>query len=145
MAQKPIDPKLLWEVITWVPYRYSGKPKEERRARPIRGYRYGDGAMASTLVKTIRMARHFQLKAYHAGKRDKPDFESMKKLVVNSLQMEHRWDDVTRNYLSSVASTYITWDNGGKSTLTKKQLERLARFARMFYDPNGELEEMFNA
>lgn len=145
MAQKPIKPKLLWQVLFWVPYRYSGRPKQEREARPIREYHDGDGAKASTLIKTIRMARYYQLKAFREGKRNKPDFEEMKKLVVNSLQIEHDWDEVTRNYLSSAASTYITWDSRKKAPMTDVELEQLARYASMFYDPNGKLGEMFRS
>lgn len=128
----------------WVPYRYSGRPKKEREERPIRGYQNGDGAKASTLINAVRMGWHHQLKDFHSGKREHPDFESMKEFVVNSLQKEHNWDMETRNYLSSIASTYINWDSRGQSEMSEEQLAQLARYALMFYDPNGKLEGMPN-
>ena len=145
MAQKRINLELLLQVLFWVPHKYSDKPQEVKDARPIRGYLEGDGAMASTLIKTIRKARRCQIKAWKEGRRSEPDFETLKKLVVNSLQWQHGWSRETRNYLSSVASTYITWDYHGQSEENRRVVADITESALRQHDPNGKLRRILNA
>ncbi len=140
MAKK-IDPTLLWESLCWVMYQYGRHTPEAQHVRPIRAYQPDDGKWIALVIRTIRHAYANQKLAFRYRRRiSEPDFESMRELVIESLRLQHRWDERTRNLYSSVASTYITWDYGGKSDVSKRKLAVVVEYGNMFLNPNHRIE-----
>lgn len=142
MTKKIINPKLLWQVMFWVLYKYAQLTPSQKSERQLRGFQAGDGKKAKIAIQTIRMSWHYQQKAWNGNKRPRPQFVVAKSLVLNSLTMEHQWDESTRNYVSSCATTYISWDSRGQSDVSLRKLRLIERYAQMFFDPNNIMEEI---
>lgn len=138
---KPINHRLLFESICWVLYQYAQLTPEEQNQRPIREYRVGESKQVCELIATIRHAYQCQQRAYKFGQRQsKPVFEIMKKYVVESLSLQYRWDERTRNLYSSIASVYIAWEHNGQSVVNKRKLAVVVAYGKMFLLPNHRWE-----
>ncbi len=138
MARK-INPTLLFESLCWVLYQYAKQSAEAQRARPLRLYVDGDGAAAATCIRFVRHAYRSQMRAFELGKRAKPDFEVTKALVMESLKLQHGWDEETRNFYSSIVSTYMTWERLGKSAVNQHKLAVVVTYGKMFLQPNHRI------
>ncbi len=142
MAQKAINPKLLWETLFWVLYQYRKLTPSKKQERSIRGFQHGDGKLVQTAIKAVRMAWHHEIKDQAEGHKPKIDFDSTKRATIDRLAQDHHWDKQTRNYISSCVSTYISWDSRGQADVSKTKLKLVTMFASMFYDPNNEMTEV---
>ncbi len=115
---KQVRPTLLWEAIVWVQYQYAHLSLPEKKERPQRPYQTDDGKTLSPVIGVVRAA-YYAEKVTH-GK--KADFEVCKKTTMDKLQEKHDWSDATRNFYSSVVSTYIPWDAGRKQSVATKRI-----------------------
>lgn len=135
MSRKAINQELLWKSIFWVLYQYANKTATEQLERPIRGYQPDDGKVASMVIRTIRKDYFIKMGLWKSGLAEKPDFEHLKDVVVTSLMNERGWSMDTRNYFSSVAATYITWDAQGIAADHQLRLTEIVSYANMFFRP----------
>lgn len=121
MSKKVINRTLLWQAIVWAQYKHAHLPASEQIVRPQRPYLPGDGKALSPLISAVRAA-YYTDRCTH-GK--KAQFEACKKTVMDTCQTKYGWSNDTRNFYSSVVSTYITWDAGTQSVATKRVLALL--------------------
>ncbi len=116
---------LLWRCILWVQYEHSQKTVEQQAQRPQRCYQPDDGKRISGLIKKIKQA-------YYSQKMEPGslvNFDRCKKEILNTQALDTAWDVSTRNFYSSVISTYFSWSYHGIPQTITVQLEALASFA----------------
>lgn len=135
MAEKPTDQDLLWRSIVWVLFLYGQLPQEKKEKRPIRGYRTADGKRISFIIKLIK--RRY---AAAFGGKIEPDFKTIKESILSDSTEKHQWSIETRNFYSSVVSTYFKWSQEGISKEKQQKLDFILRYANMILFPNGERE-----
>ena len=116
----PVCPILLKQVVTWVEWTFAQSPDEKKRTRPQRAHKPKDSEVLSDLIKEVR-------RLYWQKKQDREpcSFTSCKE---DTLQKGF-WDNATRNFYSSVISTYISWNRNGIPREAQEKLPSLVAFA----------------
>ena len=117
-----INAELLWQSIAWVEWRYTeDSPNCSRQQRP---YQANDGKILAKLIKKIRAN-------YHAEKNllgKEANFKNCKEKVLQAKQKEQSWSEATRNFYSSVVSTYIMWNYQGIPEAEKNLIYQIAAY-----------------
>ena len=115
----PINQELLWQAIVWVQWHYSQQPHTKQCDRPQRPYQRDDGKHLATLIEKTNHAYRTKKQAGEPA-----DFNTSKGDALKTGSL----DTPTRNFYSSVISTYTAWNRSGIPSAAMALLPTLVPF-----------------
>ena len=136
MTRKKVTKRLLAMAIAWTLYQYEQKSGEQKRARPLRGYHTHDIDVAKEIIEAIRADYAQAMHWFGRGQGSRPNFQVMKGQTVDSFAENQGWNTPTRNYFSSVVSTYIGWDSKGIAEKHQKEVAEVFDWFLIFNHPD---------